>query len=148
MSRPQWAFAGVLVVAIAWTGWLFFMVKTVANPVVVSAPQLHYATLVVVAHVTAKGDTAQARIVKLFKDDMKAARQAPLPETINVQWVARYPKPTDQPMLLALIRGEVAANPALYEVAPIPRPDKFLPPEVYPYTDSVRIQTERVLGVK
>lgn len=148
MSRPQWAFAGVLVVAIAWTGWLIFMVKTAANPVVVSAPQLHYATLVVAAHVTVKGETAQARIVKLFKDGLKGVRQAPIPETINVQWLARYPTPTDQLMLLALIPGQVAANPVLYEVAPIPRPDKFLPAEVYPCTDSVRIQTERILGVE
>ena len=146
MNRPKWVFAGITVIAIAWTGWLLYMAITVANPVVVSAPQLHFATLVVAAEVTVQGDTAQARIVKQFKDDMKGVRQAPLPETIKVQWSDKYPKPTQQPMLLALRRRQLPAAPDVYDVAPIPRPDRLLPPEVYPYTQSVRIQTERVLG--
>lgn len=146
MSRPKWVFAGITAVAIAWTSWLLYMAMTVANPVVVSAPQLHYATLVVAAEVTLQGDIAQAKIVKQFKDDMKGARQAALPGTIKVQWSDKYPKPTQQPMLLALRRRQAPAIQDVYEVAPIPRPDRFLPPEVYPYTPSVMIQTERVLG--
>ena len=148
MSRPKWVFAGFAVVAIAWTGWLFYMAMTVANPVVVSAPQLHFATLVVAAEVTVTGEIAQAKIVKQYKDDLKGIRQAPLPETIKVQWSAKYPIPTQQPMLLALRRSQMPADPGTYEVAPIPRPDRLLPPEVYVCTESVRIQTERVLGVR
>ncbi|HQR05391.1 MAG TPA: hypothetical protein PLN21_01145 [Gemmatales bacterium] len=146
MSRPKWVFAGITVVAIAWTGWLAYMSVTVAKAPVVSAPQLHFATLVVAAEVTLQGDIAQARIVKQFKDDMKGVRKIPLPQTIKVQWSDKYPKPTQQPMLLALKRSPLPAPQDVYEIAPIPRPDRLLPPVVYHYTESVRIQTERVLG--
>ncbi|MFT3879792.1 MAG: hypothetical protein QM703_09050 [Gemmatales bacterium] len=148
MSRPKWVFAAFAVMAIAWTGWLLYMALTVANPDVVSAPQLHFATLVVAAEVTVHGNTAEAKIVRQFKDDMKGRRQAPLPATIKVQWSDKYPAPTSQPMLLALKRSPLPAEPETYEVARIPRPDRLLPPVVYPYTDSVRIQTERVLGAR
>jgi len=145
MSRSQGVFAGVLVLAIAWTGWLAYMAKTVAHPVVVSAPQLHNATLVVVAQVTVQGETAQAKITKTFKDDLKAVR--PTPQTVKVQWSSAFPVPTEQPMLLALNPNPTANDASLYEIAPIPRLDMsqaYAKP--YPYTDSVRIQTERILG--
>jgi hypothetical protein len=145
MKRPQWVFAGISVVAVAWTGWLLYMAVTVANPEVVSAPQLHYATLVVAAEVTLQGDIAQAQIVKQFTDDLKGIRSTPLPQTIKVQWSDKFPTPTKQPMLLALKRS---AAQDVYEIAPIPRPDRFLPPVVYHYTSSVRIQTERALGTR
>lgn len=147
MSRPKWFFAGIVAVAVAWSGWLFYMAMTVANPVVVSAPQLHYATLVVAAEVTLQGDIAQARIVKQFKDDMKVARQVPLPNIIKVKWSDKFPMPTQQPMLLALRHSQLPAAQDVYEIAPIPRPDRLLPPVIYDYTPSVKIQTERVLGV-
>src|SRR5882724_12270710 len=121
VSRSLGVFAGVVVLAIAWTGWLAYMAKTVAKPFVVSAPQLHHATLVVVAQVTVQGETAQAKIIKTFKDDLKAVR--PLPQTIKVQWSSSFPVPTEQPMLLALIRSQSANDESVYEVAPIPRLD-------------------------
>jgi hypothetical protein len=52
-------------------------------------------------------------------------------------------------MLLALIRSEDAADPTYYQIAPIPRLDMsqaYAKP--YPYNDSVRIQTERILGAQ
>lgn len=146
MNRPKWVFAGITLVAIAWTGWLLYMAVTVANPVVVSAPQLHYASLVVAAEVTLQGDMAHARIVKQFKDDMKGVRHGPLPETVKVQWSDKFQKPTKQPMLLALKKSDAQNN--IYEIAPIPRPDRLLPPVVYDYTPSVKIQTEQVLGTR
>lgn len=146
MSRSKWVFAGMSIMAMAWTGWLVYMAMTAANPDVVSVPQLHFATLVIAAEVTLQGDSAQAKIVKHFKDDMKALRQAPLPPTIKVHWSDKYPKPTDQPMLLALKRRQFPAAQDEYEIAPIPRPDRFLPPVVYFYTPSVRKQIERALG--
>jgi len=147
MSRSQGVFAGVVVLAIAWTGWLAYMAKTVAKPFVVSAPQLHNATLVVVAQVTVQGETAQAKIIKTFKDDMKAFRPTPL--TIKVEWSSSFPVPTDEPMLLVLIRKQLPDDASVYEIAPIPRLDMsqaYARP--YPYTDSVRIQTERILGAR
>ncbi len=147
MSRSQGVFAGVVVLAIAWTGWLAYMAKTVAKPFVVSAPQLHNATLVVVAQVTVQGETAQAKIIKTFKDDLKGIR--PLPPAIKVQWSSSFPVPTEQPMLLAVIRSPLSNDASVYEIAPIPRLDMsqaYAKP--YPYTDSVRIQTERILGAQ
>ena len=147
MSRSQGVFAGVVVLAIAWTGWLAYMAKTVAKPFVVSAPQLYSATLVVVAQVTIQGETAQAKIIKTFKDDMKPVR--PTPQTIKVQWPSSFPAPSEQPMLLALIRIQLPNGASVYEIAPIPRLDMsqaYAKP--YPYTDSVRIQTERILGAQ
>lgn len=147
MSRSQGVFAGVVVLALVWTGWLAYMAQTVAKPFVVSAPQLYSATLVVVAQVTVQGETAQARIIKTFKDDMKAVR--PTPPTIQVQWSSSFPVSTEQPMLLALIRSPLANDASVYEVAPIPRLDMsqvYVKP--YPYTDSVRIQIERILGAQ
>ena len=118
MSRSQGVFAGVVVLAIAWTGWLAYMAKTVAKPFVVSAPQLYSATLVVVAQVTIQGETAQAKIIKTFKDDLKVVRPTPL--TIKVQWSSSFLAPSDEPILLALIRKQLPNDASAYDIAPIP----------------------------
>ncbi len=148
MRRIQLIFAGIALVALVWTAWLVYMAATVADPIVVSAPQLHFASLVVVGQVTVDGEKAEVKVVKTLKDDAKAIRPQPLPEKLHVAWSNAFHKPGDQLMLLALKRSELVNDPASYEVTPIPRPDKFLNPVVYPYSESVQIQAARILSAR
>ena len=135
-------------VALAWMVWLGYMVATVADPVVVSAPQLHYASLVIVGQVTPEGARAQIKVIKKLKDDLEKTRGQPLPEVLNVDWSPSYPKPGNEPFLLPLVRSPLVNDPSAYTVAQVPRPDRFLPAVVYVLNNSVRIQAERILGQK
>lgn len=143
MKRARLVFLLVACVALAWTAWLAYMVATAADPVVVSAPQVHLASLVLAGQVSVNGEIATVKTVKVFKDEMQPARQKPLPEEITVvKWQADYPG-SGQTLLLTLLKqpGDVAT----YELAPIPMPQGLMAPRVYPYSDSVRIQVERIL---
>lgn len=145
MKRQAWIFAGMVIVACVWSGWLLYQVQIAADPIVVSAPQLHLAPLVVVARVSSQGETAIATIEKVLKDDAKLARVTPLPDKLLVNWPHSFPAATGQSFLLALSRLSMENKDARYEVAPIPRPDRYLPPVVYPFSDSVRLQALKIL---
>lgn len=122
-----------------------YMVRIAADPVVVSAPQLHLASLVVAGVVTVHGDTATVKPMKVFKDELQVVRQKPLPDELQIsKWQAEYAG-NGQTLLLALSFKADNANPSTYEVAPIPVPQGMFPPRVYPYSDSVRLQVEHIL---
>lgn len=145
MQRKTLIFSLMACVALAWTAWLAYWVVTAADPVVVSSPQLHFASLVIEGDVQVKGNLAEVKIIKVFKDDFQKTRQQPLPELIQVEWEPDYHKVSSQRMLLACLKKQGNAN-SYYEIAPIPMPNGFRDPRVYPFTDSVRIQTERILA--
>jgi hypothetical protein len=142
MQRARILFGLSALVALMWSSWLFYMVKVAADPVVVSAPQLHHAALVVVGSVTVEGEQASVAIDKVLKDSLKPLRPTPLPTQVTVLgWKSDYAH--QGKVLLALVKSMQGEK---YEVAPVPLPTQYLPPRVYVYTDSVRIQAERVLG--
>jgi hypothetical protein len=136
------------VLAVAWTGFLVYLTVNAADPIVVSAPQLHLASLVVAAEVKPKADgEAEAKVVKVFKDD--ARRAQPLPATITVRWQTDFSVPGESTYLLALTPLPSTPEKPTYEVRPVyarKSPEQPLQPRVYPYTDSVRIQVERILA--
>jgi len=150
MSREKVLFVIFAGLAAGWTGVLAYLAFTIADPVVVSAPQLYLSTLVIAAEVKPMGnDEVRARIVKVFKNASRIPDA--LPGTITVQWSPGYGAPGVTTYLLALRPAPGKPDVPTYEVTPIPRylqrgndhePDQ----RVYPYTDSVRIQTERILG--
>lgn len=142
MKRYRVYFALAACVAIAWTAWLIYMVKVAADPVVVSAPQLYSASLVVAGTVTVDQGKATVAIVKTLKDSLQPLRPTPLPSRLVVnEWQSTFP--ADGVVLLALIKS---IQGDAYEVAPVPLPLQYLPPRVYRYSDSVRIQAERILA--
>lgn len=141
MQRARILFGLSALVALVWSAWLLYMVKVAADPVVVSAPQLYHASLVVVGTVTVDGNQGNVTIDKVLKDGLKPLRPAPLPNQVMVtEWKAEYPR--QGKVLLALVKSMKGEK---YEVAPVPLPMQYLPPRVYVYTDSVRIQAERIL---
>lgn len=144
VQRKVLLFALVACLAAAWTAWLAYWVVTAADPVVVSAPQLHFASLVIAGEVQVKDNRAEVKIIKVFKDDFQKARQQPLPEVIQVQWEPEFSKVKSPLMLLACLKMQGGAGQ--YEIAPIPMPHGFRDPRVYPFTESVRIQAERILS--
>lgn len=151
MRQTKGIFAVFLCLALAWTSWLAYMAFTVADPIVVSAPQVHLASLVVVGKVTIEGASAKVKVVKIYKDDAQQRRQNPLPDLLTVPWLASYPRSADQSYLLPLVPE--LGQPGRYDVAPVYQQQanmNMLQPVsiVYPMTESVRIQVEKILGVK
>lgn len=150
MSRSKALLALFVVLALAWTGLLAYLAATVADPIVVSAPQLQLATIVVAAEVKpAEKGLVEAKLVKLFKDD--ARRPGQVPATFHVQWDPAYDVPGVNTYLLALTPVVGSGDKPTYAVTVIPRYIKKpgnapADARVYPYTDSVRIQAERILG--
>lgn len=154
MTQKRILFLIFVVLAVCWTGWLAYQAYTVADPVVVSAPQLYFAAIVVTAEVQPdlkpsplEGDgrvrgEATAKIIKIYKDELQALRQPP--QQIKVLWPAAIPPPT-QPTTYLLPLHAAGGQNNLFEVVPIPTPSRFLDPQVYVFTDSVRVQTERIL---
>jgi hypothetical protein len=150
MSRSKAFLALFAILALAWTGFLTYLAVTVADPIVVSAPQLQLATIVVAADVKPAGKgLVEAKLVKIFKDDPR--RPGQLPPTFMVQWESAYDVPGVNTYLLALTPVVASGDTLTYAVTAVPRYIKKPgnpPPDVrvYPYTDSVRIQAERILG--
>lgn len=143
MQRKTLLFSLVACITLGWTVWLAYWVVTAADPIVVAAPQLHFASLVIAGEVQVKDNLAEVKIIKVLKDDFLKARQQPLPEFIQVQWEPEFSKVNSQLMLLACLKK--AGGAGQYEIAPIPMPHGFRDPRVYPFTESVRIQAERIL---
>lgn len=151
MKQTRSFFFLALCLAIAWTCWLAYMAATVSDPVVVSAPQLHFASIVIMGKVTPEGATAKVEIKKIYKDSIQQVRQKPLPEVLTIPWQESYPKSLDQVYLLALIPTLAQADGSSFQVAPVFKQENMKERQelvVYPMTDSVRIQTERILGAK
>lgn len=147
MTRAKALFLLFAVLAAAWTGLLAYLAFTIADPVVVSAPQLHLSLLVVAADVKPAGhDEVEAKIVKVFKNASRMP--GALPPTIHVQWSPAYDIAGVKTYLLALVPAPGPPDRPTYEVTPLNPRRPNDPPDVrvYPYTDSVRIQTERILG--
>lgn len=149
MQTAKWPFFLMLIVACAWTSWLYYMDVTVADPVVVSAPQLHMASLVVVGDVKLEGDQARVKVSKIYKDGAQLLRQKPLPGELLVNWSKSFPTPTSEPFLLALKPSPGVDARSLYDVVPVHKivSRKHVEiPVVYVMNESVRLQAERILG--
>jgi hypothetical protein len=144
MPRARVLFAIAVLVAIMWTAWLVYLMKTAADPVVVSAPQVHFASLVVVGTVTPGQPHVKVAVTKVYKDMLFGVQQKPLPKELLVkEWPSNL-KISTEPMLLALMR--VPGEEGVFELAPVPVPTGFFNPRVYVFTESVRLQVERILG--
>lgn len=151
MRYSKWPFLAVLGLAMVWTGWLAYMASTVADPIVVSAPQLHLSSIVVVGKVTLEGANARVNVIRIYKDSLGQNRQKALPETLTIPWLPHYPKTFDLPFLLPLMVVQNIDGGTTFQVTPVfKQVDKkdIQVAVVYPLTESVRIQTERILGVK
>jgi hypothetical protein len=133
-----------IALAASWSGWLAYQAYTVADPVVVSAPQLQLASVVAIVQVLpAKQGAVTARIVKAYKDELQPVRKLPA----EIQVAAPIDEPLAEGMyVLALRQIDIEKN--LYEIAPIPFIQTHAPPPIYPNTESVRLQTERILNGK
>ncbi len=144
MQRARTLFALSAIVALCWTAWLVYLVKTAADPIVVSAPQIHFANFVVVGNVNPGQPHVTVAITKVVKDTLFAFHQKPTPKTIRIKdWPANL-KIDRTPMLLPLLK--VPGEEDVFELSPVPVPQGFFDPRVYPDTDSVRLQLERILG--
>jgi hypothetical protein len=151
MSKKRACFVFLGLAAVAWTAYLAWLAHTVADPIVVSAPQLYYAPLVVVAEVRVEHQgLARATIRKIYKDDLQAHRSGPLPLEITVHWLATFPQSSVADQFLLALRP-AAGEGSVYDAVPVPvpptrvHPDGFLPPRTYPYTESIRLQVEQIL---
>lgn len=144
MQRARTLFALSALIALAWTACLIYLVKTAADPIVVSAPQIHFATFIIVGNVTLENGEAKVVVTKVVKDTVYLVRQQSVPKEIRIKaWPAKLQMDA-QPLLLPLLK--VPGDEATFELAPIPVPQGFFDPRIYPYTDSVRLQLERILG--
>lgn len=142
MKNKLTLFLFFVLLAFCWTAWLAYQAYTVADPVVVSGPQLQLASVVVVAEVkpVANGLVA-GKIIKAYK---QALRQ--LPAEIKIIWPTASPLPGQgTTYLLPLHPFGAQINSDLFEVVRVSTAQRLLDPEVYRFTDSVRLQAERIL---
>jgi len=131
MQRARTLFALSALIALAWTACLVYLVKTAADPIVVG-------------NVTLEQGEAKVVVAKVVKDTVYVVRQQTVPKEIRIKaWPAKLNLDA-QPLLLPLLK--VPGDEATFELAPIPVPQGFFDPRIYPYTDSVRLQLERILG--
>jgi hypothetical protein len=131
-------------VAVAWSAVLAYQAYSVADPAVVSAPQVYLSSVVVAAEVApVQNGLVRARILKIYKDDLQPFRQLPI--EIKIVWPASAPQPDRPTAFLLALRAAGGQAGDLFEVAPIPTPGRLLDPQVYFITDSVRLQAERIL---
>jgi hypothetical protein len=144
MKKRYFLFVAIAFLALSWTSWLAYQAYTVADPEVVSAPQLYLASFVVVAEVRpAQPGQVTAKIIKVYKDDLVPFRQLPL--ELKVIWPDTAPLPTQPTLFLLPLQGAGQASENVHKVVSIPTPQRLLEPQVYRFTDSVRLQTERIL---
>jgi hypothetical protein len=147
MNRQKTLFMFFAVLALAWTGLLAYLAATVADPVVVSAPQVQLSTLVIAGEVRSlKFGRAEARIVKIFKNELRIQP----PDFVSVHWNPVFDIPGQTTYLFALsLDPSSPPGKPVFVVTPLYMKKAQDHPEdarVYPYTDSVRVQTERILG--
>jgi hypothetical protein len=134
-----------VLLAICWTVWLAYQAYTVADPVVVSGPQLQLASVVIVAEVkpVANGPVT-GKIIKVYKNQFKELRQ--LPAEIKIIWPTASPLP-GQGTTYLLPLHPFGAQPSndLFEVVRVSTGQRLLDPEVYRFTESVRLQAEMIM---
>jgi hypothetical protein len=151
MRRNKVLFALFAAAAAFWTIWLGYHARLSADPIVVSAPQLHYATVVVVAEAQPAADgVARAKIIKVYKDSPEAVRAGPLPGEIAIRWTDKLPVLAAPSTFLLPLRSSEgrAGDLPLFEAALIPAPQGFFEGRIYPFSESVRMQTERIMARK
>lgn len=146
---------------VAWTAWLAYLAYTSADPVVISRPQMELAPIIVVADVKAPAEEhTQFHVQKVYRGQEKlpAARKDGLtlawpPDLCGWRGPGTY--------LLALQPPQRNGEP--FQMVPMPTGPGFIgldrtdfhaqPQEniaifhvVYPWTDSIKRQVERLLG--
>ncbi|HMP17192.1 MAG TPA: hypothetical protein PKD72_09235, partial [Gemmatales bacterium] len=137
-------FAFACLLALAWSGWLIHLVRTAADPIIVSAPQIHLASLVVVGRVSNSQPLAKVTIEKIYKNSLLQQNHKPVPKEVELKnWQYSDEKSAG---LLLLPLAKLPGEDNLFEIAPIPVPNGYYPPRFYPLTESTFLQVQRILG--
>jgi hypothetical protein len=148
MSRKRLFLVLALVLAVAWTAWLGYQAATVADPIVVSRPQILVAPVVVEAVVGSEGGGRPLQVVKVYRGQetlgLPAGEVDPVGLEINVPELADEPPGN---YLLAL--QEELNQKGVFVLVPIPESPGFRKgdrtPPIYLATPSTRFQVRETL---
>jgi hypothetical protein len=154
MAKRRWFLIAAFGLAVAWTGWLIYLVVMTATPIVISQPQLDTAEVLVEARLPAEvTDFTEVLVTHVHRGHMilrrwpgaNAEKEQRIHVT-NLKGIRGWRGAGDY--ILPLHAGDGA-----FMVAGIPPSPGFLPPAnhdrvapvIYPATPSTRRQLETIL---